>query len=240
MSYKLLLDINGNIIKGTSVTMQDGKELKARIKGVVNREKNIMILSETGPVGKLSDSIEMCFFNSLLKWKVKRGRYILSGAFVGKDKKNNPCSQGTVSLEAPESDCAALKGEPLPAKKDSTAVAPIITDGQKITEGVDKKIDWQANTCILEIWDGGVEDGDVVNITVNGKELITGYALTTEKKRFAIPLTQQTNTITVVAGDEGTNPPNTVQMVLTDGETQHRVTAYNKKGKSASIIIIKK
>ncbi len=240
LPYKLLLDINGNLIKGTSVTTQDGKELKAKIKGIVNREKNIMVLSETGPVGKLSDSVEICFFNSILKWKVKRGVFVLSGAFLGKDKKNNPCSQGTVSLEAPEASCAVLKEEQIISKKDSLEVAPVVTDGQKITEGTDKKIEWEGNICLLEIWDGGIEDGDVVNILVNGKELVNEYALTTEKKRITIPLIQQTNTITVVAGAEGTNPPNTVQMILTDGDTQHRVTAYNKKGKSASIIIIKK
>ncbi|MBE2287914.1 MAG: hypothetical protein IAE95_00065, partial [Chitinophagaceae bacterium] len=48
LPYRLSLDINGANIKGVSITTQDGKELKARIKGVINKDKNIMVLAEPG------------------------------------------------------------------------------------------------------------------------------------------------------------------------------------------------
>ncbi len=238
LPYRLSLDVAGVNIKGVSITTQDGKELKARIKGVINKDKNIMVLAETGPVGKLSDSIEMCYFNSILKWKLKKGRYVLSGAFVGKDRKNNPCSQGSVSLEAPESECAALLSAPqMPVQKDSADAT--IVNAAEVTAGHDKRIDWQTGSCILELWDGGLEDGDVVSVLVNGKPLLTDHVLTAERKKFNLTVSEKLTIITIVAGEEGANPPNTAELQLTDGEQVHRLTAFNKKGKSASIILVK-
>ncbi len=238
LPYRLSLDVAGVNIKGVSITTQDGKELKARIKGVINKDKNIMVLAETGPVGKLPDSIEMCYFNSILKWKLKKGRYVLSGAFVGKDRKNNPCSQGSVSLEAPESECAALLPAPqMPVQKDSVDAA--IFNAAEVTAGRDKRIEWQTGSCILELWDGGLEDGDVVSVLVNGKPLLTDYVLTAERRKFNLSVSEKLTTITIVAGQEGANPPNTAELQLTDGEQVHRLTAFNKKGNSASIILVK-
>lgn len=239
LPYKLSLDISGANIKGVSITTQDGKELKARIKGVINKEKNVMVLAETGPVGKLSDSIEMCYFNSILKWKLKKGRYILSGAFVGKDRKNNPCSHGSVSLEAPESEGAALlPAQKTPVQKDSTTDATVVA-ATEVTAGHDKRIEWQTSSCVLELWDGGLEDGDIVTILVNGKPLLTDHVLTAERKKFNLPVSEKLTTISIVAGEEGANPPNTAELQLTDGTEVHRLTAFNKKGKSASIILVK-
>jgi len=236
LPYRLTLEITGQQVKGVSVTTQEGKELKAKVKGLINKEKKVMVLSETGPIGKLSDSLEMCFFNSILKWKTKHGKYIMSGAFVGKDKKNNPCSQGKVVLEALIADCAALKEDTIAAAKDTVAAG----DDQQVTEGRDKHIEWGSATCILEIWDFGIVDGDIVTIMVDGKEVLANYTLTAEKKRIYIAVSGKTTTITVLAVDEGLNSPNTSRVVLTDGDMQHSLTTYNKKGKKANIVLTKK
>ena len=237
--YKLSLDISGADVKGVSITTQEGKELKAWVRGVINRDKNIMVLAETGPIGRLSDTVEMCYFNSILKWKLKKGRYVLSGAFVGKDKNNVSCSQGSVLLEAPESQGdPLLKVQRVQVQIDSVEPSSQVAGGA-VTAGHDQRIDWSTSSCVLELWDGGLEDGDIVNVLINGKPLLTDYVLTAVRKKVSIPVTDKLTTITIVAGAEGANPPNTAELQLTDGSEVHRLTAFNKKGKSASVILVK-
>jgi hypothetical protein len=241
--YRMVIEIAGKQVKGFSVTTQDGQELKTKVLGAINKEKKILILAETSVVGTLPDSVEMCFINSVLKWKLKKGKYLVTGIFAGKDKKGNICSQGQMSLEASEGEGAIFKPTPKPVKaKDTTAKVegPVANDPNKITDGKDKYIEWGSATCTLEIWDGGVTDGDVVTILLNNKEILTDHSLTAERKQISIPLSEKDNTITIVAGDEGTNSPNTAEMVLIDGGVQHRVTAFNKKGKAAKVIIKRK
>jgi hypothetical protein len=237
--YRMTLEITGNNVKGVSVTTQDGTEFSTRVKGMINREKKILLITETASIGKLADSFEMCFLNSVLTWKTKKGKYIISGAFVGQNKRKEPCSQGTAHFELPLADGAVLKKEePVPAATPDENAA--VADTNKITEGIDKRIEWHSPECVLELWDGGVVDGDIVTVMVNGKEVLASYTLTEDKKALTIPLITGMNTITVVAGEEGSAPPNTAQMLLKDGDQYHKVTAYNKKGKSANIVINRK
>jgi hypothetical protein len=247
--YSLKLDISGQLISGVSVTQQDGVAFSAKVKGVINKDKKIMLITETASVTKLADSIEMCFINAVLNWKSRRGKYIISGFFIGKDKKQNKCSEGNVSMEIAIAECSALSEEsitpappPIPmATVDTAKAEPILPDDpNKITEGRDKKLEWDSNTCTIEIWDAGVVDGDVVTILLNGKEILTDYTLTGTKKLITVPLSEKVNTITLVAGDEGNNPPNTANLVLTDGDEQHKITAFNKKGKTAAIVVTRK
>lgn len=247
--YSLKLDISGQLISGVSVTNQDGVAFSAKVKGVINKDKKIMLITETASVTKLADSIEMCFINAVLNWKSRRGKYIISGFFIGKDKKQNKCSEGNVSMEIAIAECSVLSEEsitpappPIPMTSVDTAKPePVLTDDpNKITEGRDKRLEWGSSTCTIEIWDAGVVDGDVVTILLNGKEILTDYTLTGTKKLISVPLSEKVNTITLVAGDEGNNPPNTANLVLTDGAEQHKITAFNKKGKTASIVVTRK
>ncbi len=239
MAYRLMLDISGNQVKGTSAITQDGRELRAKVMGMINREKQLLVIAETASLDKLPDSMEMCFFNSIMKWKEKKGKYIFSGAYAGKNKNKSICAQGKVRMETPVADIDIFSADTAKILPDTIATEPVGA-GQKITEGSDKQIEWGKPTCTLEIWDGGVIDGDVITVLVNGKELLANLVLTNEKKIISIPLAPKVNTITIVAVDEGNNSPNTAEMVLTDGNVQHKVTAFNKKGKTANIVITRK
>ncbi len=235
--YRLVLDIAGNTVKGYSVTSQEGMEFRARVKGMINQDKKTLAITETGTMGALADSFEMCFLSTVLQWKTRKDKYVISGPFVGRNKNKAICSEGKALFEIPLTDAKILKLAPPP---DTVAKPAVPDDPEKITEGKDKKITFTTRQCTLYIWDGGVIDDDVVTVLLNGREILTNYVLTAEKKTLTIPLTEKTNTITIVAGDEGTAPPNTAQMLLTDGTEQHKVTAYNKKGKTASVVITTK
>jgi hypothetical protein len=242
--YKLSADINGVKVTGTSVTTQNGNELRASVSGVINREKRLLIFTETKSLGgSLADSLEMCLFNVMVKWKEKRGKYIATGAFIGKNAQGAVCSSGSAELETTATDDSPLAPQ---QKERQNKVAPqpkdtvVETSGNRISEGVEKRLDWVGETCVMAIWDDGIEDGDAVTVLVNGHEMLKNYVLTKEKKVFNIAIPQGHHTITLVAESEGVNPPCTAEITLSDGDVIHKLTAYNKKGKSASVAITKK
>lgn len=110
-----------------------------------------------------------------------------------------------------------------------------------ITEGKDKTYAWNSDHIILEIWDGNTVDNDRVNILYNGQEVLSNYTLIKEKKKLSFPVGgNELNIITVIAVNEGSEPPNTANILLTDGTATYDVVAHNTIGKKASIMIRKK
>ncbi|MBX2905952.1 MAG: hypothetical protein KF744_07940 [Taibaiella sp.] len=242
--YKLSVDINGVKVTGTSVTTQNGNELRASVSGVINPDKHLLIFTETKSLGgSLADSLEMCLFNVMVKWKEKRGRFVATGAFIGKNAQGAVCSSGSAELETPATDDSPLAPK---RKERKTNDAPqpsdtvVETSGNRITEGIEKRLDWKGETCVMAIWDDGIEDGDAVTVLVDGHEMLKNYVLTKEKKIFNISIPQGRHTITLLAENEGVNPPCTAEITLSDGDVIHKLTAYNKKGKTASVAITKK
>lgn len=111
----------------------------------------------------------------------------------------------------------------------------------KITEGKDKTYLWTSDNIVLEIWDGNTVDNDKVNILYNGQEVLSNYTITKEKKQLTFPVGgNELNIITVIAVNEGNDPPNTANILLTDGMVTYEVVAHNTIGKRASIRIKKK
>jgi hypothetical protein len=118
------------------------------------------------------------------------------------------------------------------------AAPPATTD--KITAGVEKSYDWYSDTVIIEAWDGGNIDGDRITIDYNGKPLITNYYLIKDKRTLRVAVSaNHTDVLTITADNEGSDPPNTASLMLTDGDRKYSVVAYNTKGGKA-IVKIKK
>lgn len=111
---------------------------------------------------------------------------------------------------------------------------------EDITEGTDKTFIWKTDTVVLELWDGNTVDGDKVTIQYNGTDVLKDYMLTAAKKKIALPIGgNELNIITIIAGNEGSEPPNTANLLLHDGDIEYPVVAHNKFGKRAVIKIRK-
>lgn len=107
-----------------------------------------------------------------------------------------------------------------------------------VTEGKDKTYIWHTDTVIADIWDGNNIDGDRVTILYNGTEVLKDYVLTADKKRLLLPIGgNELNILTIEARNEGGDPPNTANLVLTDGAIVYDVVAHNATGKRAVILI---
>ncbi len=107
----------------------------------------------------------------------------------------------------------------------------------EITAGVVKQFEWRTDSCIIELFDGGVIDGDEITLVFNDDEILQRYTLTKKRKRMSLYLSKKVNTISIIADKEGYIPPNTADIVLYDGHTRYRIEAYNNIGESATIKI---
>ncbi len=239
--YRLELDMNGTSGKGISVTDQDGTAVRTRINALLKREHGAMVVTENAALGFIPDSMEVCYLSVILRWKEKKGIVFFSGMFAGKKKNNELCYQGTVELQAPAAQCTFLQKTKDAASDNNKPLADTVMGAgfNKITDGAGKELKWNGPTCTIEMWDGGVIDGDALTVMHNGKPLVKDYLLGREPYRMTIPLVKGRNEIVFVAGDEGSAPPNTAQVILYDGDTPHRFTAFNKKGKSASVVLVR-
>ena len=246
--YHVFFSISGNTLSGYSITKQPtGADFKALVSGHINRRQHTLTITETKSLDKLPKDQVICLFDTRLTYKLLGNKFIASGTFIGSDNTNTICGGGTMEFEQPNGPGSVFyvekKARPLPAPKpatDTPAAAEPPMPPNTITEGVQKQIDWISDTCILEVWDGGVIDGDVITVLFNDQPLLTNYTLEKAHKQLHIPLTKKKNTITIIADDEGINPPNTADVLLIDGSAHYKITAYNKQGKKSMIVLTKK
>ncbi len=107
-----------------------------------------------------------------------------------------------------------------------------------ITAGIDKTIYVENTNIIIEIWDGNKVDNDRIDVNLNGEFLLRNYTISNNKKTLHISINKNlTNTLTITALNNGSEPPNTVNLRIVDGTSSHDIIAHNDAGK-ASILKI--
>lgn len=74
------------------------------------------------------------------------------------------------------------------------------------------------------VWDSGMIDGDIISLTVNGKELITYFTLTGSKKSVSATLNKGYNYVLLYAHNEGDVSPNTAALSVDDGSGEQEIT----------------
>ncbi len=264
-TYQLVFTDSAGFISGYAVTyLQKEYDTRAAITGTIDRKNKTLSVTETEIVynhGFRSHAI-ICLIKSTLTYRKEGSSFVLAGPVTSKDIGNASCSRGSVRFE----DAGVLEAlfheapsapQPLqpatpprvvvidktkPAQtQPATAATPVSPQPAQITEGREKIYDWQTDTIVFEIWDGGRIDGDVVTVRYNDAIILSKHQLTKEKKRIILPLTgKETDMITVIAGYEGNEPPNTANIALHDGNVIHEIVAHNSFGKQAHIRIRKK
>lgn len=131
---------------------------------------------------------------------------------------------------------------PRPAPRD-TARPVVVVDTPKPapviplpdTTGLKPLYTWASDTLGIEIWDGYQEDGDVVSLLFNGREIMPRQTLSREKKlRFSLPLAARSiDTLSVMLHAEGTEKPCTPRMVVFDGTGQRDLDIAGTAGQTA-------
>ena len=254
--YKIVLTESNGVVSGYSLTYNEPDDTKTKIQGVLDRHNHTLTFKETEILyaHTVRTKAYMCLIDARLGYKQSEKGNVLKGPITSMETDKTACTGGTISFSNDEEiqflfayhdkydTMITMKKkvkEPVAENKDKATVAelPLIID--KITSGTEKTFDWYSDTVIIDVWDGGNVDGDRITLQFNGKACLTNYYLIKQKKQLRIPLGPGVNTVSILAENEGSDPPNTASLLFTDGATKYSVLAYNKTGQQF-IIKIKK
>ena len=150
---------------------------------------------------------------------------------------NNQVSQVKVKSSGKEQ-----KVKIAPVEKATTIKAPaVLTPGERKNK-VLSSVDITSDSLVLQFYDNGVVDGDIISVYVDGALVITAQKLTDRpiKKTIGIPAGQSSIEIKLVADNLGTLPPNTGLLVIHDGAARHNINFSADLQNNASIILRKK
>ena len=247
--YQVVFRMKGDAFKGYSLTwVGDNEPLKATVKGVINKRAQTMNFTETAMDPTFSQSnTDACMFDIKSHYELRDGRYLLKGKFKGRNEQNKPCDNGTVELEG-----FYLAGGPFEIKTPRVEVKKPASEPEAIikaetgmvyqmaTTDETHEYAWTTDTCIMEIWDGGVVDGDQVTVIYNGRKMLETYELTGNKKQLTLLLEQKTNILEIRAENEGNTRPNTAKVTLQGGGNSRGVITYLDAGSSTRINIVRR
>ena len=251
--YTLVLHITNDQIKGYSITYATPYETKTKVEGILDRDRHILSFKETEIVSihGYHTGPSLCLIKASLAASKTYSGNTLTGAITSMERDNTACGRGQIifadpaqvnnlfSLHEKYDTVISMKRKGTAEKATAvpeTALQPMVME--KITKGEEKSYEWHTDTVVIDIWDGGNVDGDAVTVEFNGKTCLSTYFLVKDKKQLKLPLAPgKINTLIIHADNEGSDPPNTANLLLTDGARKYSVLAYNKKGQSAMIKI---
>ncbi len=247
--------------------IEEPKETRSAIAGHLDRANRTLSFKELNIIHNhgFHSNATMCLIDVTLKYmpNTTSTGYILKGTYKSADASATYCGMGTVTFinddvlktlfetTAPADTVAIVKKQPAVPKRPTgirvepmyparpqPAVQPVVRTVEEITTGVEKIYDWRSDTAVVDVWDGGTIDGDRITILFNGRKILANYLLTASKMRLRLPISPTgVDVLTIVANNEGTEPPNTANLQLADGSQVYNIVAYNDVGREAVIKI---
>ncbi|GAL00955.1 hypothetical protein JCM19314_181 [Nonlabens ulvanivorans] len=233
ISYKVNFTEKEGFIKGYSYTDMNGDhETKSSIVGRFNDRKNTLEFREVSTIYTKSDITELdfCYVYFTGKTRKLNGKAAVEGTFKSYYDDLTSCIDGELSLNAADK-----------IEKRTERFERLVAKSNKIADSTKQKIDmnqfmsrfednrlkggekvniiWNQDYLKLMIWDPGTVDGDIIKVTLNGKDILSSYSTVKKQKELELQLTEDVNTIIVTALNEGKEaPPNTAKIKLSDGK----------------------
>jgi len=252
ITYRIQFNINNSKISGYSYTDINGNdETKSELKGTYNEKDKIISLEEFNILYTKSKEIEdiFCFINVDAKIKLKNNKQSIQGSFLGLYNDKDTCATGEILLISLKD---AFKEIDKISKKISKTNRLDSLTKLKVTKeillnelkpNILKKdeilsVFWKSDKLILEIWDNGKEDGDLISLKFNNKTIFRKYEVKKSKKIIEFELIDGENLIEILANNNGTIFPNTAKAILIDGEIEHAISTNLEAGQSSKINII--
>lgn len=122
-----------------------------------------------------------------------------------------------------------------------TPVKPEITPKQALDTGSFRyAYTVKSDSLRLEIWDGAENDGDVISLRYDGRDLLLNEKLQMEKKILVLPVRKDGwSTLSITLLSEGTIPENTVALILKDGIDVKTISINGSNGQVANLFFRK-
>ncbi|HTN46135.1 MAG TPA: hypothetical protein VL098_07270 [Flavipsychrobacter sp.] len=265
--YELHFKDSAGYVKGVAYTFKNPKQdVKAAFSGFIDRKNQTFTFRETELLYNhgFESIATICLISATLKFTKEENHWVFSGAIASSDITQVSCSFGSVTITGVDDVKQVLSvteenpppvPAPVIAKRTpqktlkvvyDTAAKPYVANNipavttVKITEGAAKHYLWNADSFVLEIWDGGREDGDRISLWIDDVKFLDNYQINKEVQRLAMKLKENGSTIIkIMAENEGNEPPNTADIILRDGNKTYKLLAYNKFGKTAIVELIR-
>ncbi len=254
ISYKISFTENKGAIKGHSITDLNGAhETKSLITGKFEEAKKLFQFKENGIVYTKSPITEtdFCYINFTGHLKRINEQDKIEGSFKGLYNDGQECISGEIELGGLAK--ITKKAKKIDRKIDRNIFVKKKTkkriNVQKTLDTLNMNIINKGETLnifskdkklSLAIYDAGKEDGDIINLSINGEKILDNFTVTHKKKIIPITVDVEKTLIQVEALNAGTSPPNTVRIEVTDTQNFVRTLTNLSTGEKASLAIIKK
>jgi len=245
INFSLELEENNGIVNGYSITnINTPDETKSEISGLYFENNKSFQLQETQILQTKSEAAlnTFCYINMNLSFKGKFGSKRLEGTFIGNFLDNKECASGKILLMEKTKLNKKIKKikkkieKKINKKNEDTS---LVRKSQILKDGEDFTINWESNKVKLFIWDANIEDGDEIQLTINGNIILDNFETTNNRKKIKYKLVEGENIIEIKAINLGTSPPNTSRIELVDSKTKYPIITQLKLGKTAIIKIMK-
>jgi len=257
ISYKVnFVENNDGTIEGYSITDFSGDhKTKTKIRGKIDRKKNLISFSETENIltKSSSESEEFCYIHIYnAKLKLKKKKSYIQGHFFSRYADGSLCIEGDIFLigeqqffkkmnraisiadKVKKTDELAQVKENLARTKESLENT-VLADGSKITISEAK-----GERIIINVFDTEYLDGDKISIFQNGICILDNYKVIGKKFELPIVVTQDTTHFRIVADNEGRYPPNSAQIEIKSKDNDIPIRLNLLQGNEAEIQLIAK
>ena len=245
ISFCLELQEDNGIVNGYSITnINTPDETKSEISGLYFKKDKSFQLQETQILQTKSEAAlnTFCYISMNLSFEGKFGTKHLKGAFTGNFLDSIECASGKVILVERtklEKKIEKIKKKVEKKYNEKHQDTSLVKRTEIVKDGDDFTINWEGNKLRLFIWDANKEDGDKIELTINGNIILHDFETTNKRKKVKYKLAEGENTIEIKATNIGTSPPNTSRIELIDSKTKYPIITQLELGKTAVIKIIK-
>lgn len=194
---------------------------------------------------------DFCYINFNGKLKISNKSSFIKGRFNGFFKNGEACIDGEIHLVGSEQ--LYLKLNKLDQKIAKSKRVDSITKTKvslvkmldsiktnSLKEGENTSVFWNSDKLVLEIWDAGKEDGDIISIYVDGKLVLDKFMISHKTERLEVELPNQLTEIRIEAVNIGDISPNTANIKLFDSNKKIDLFTDLSYRKSTTITVVRR
>ena len=237
ISYRLIFEEENGEVNGYTITgIGTDFETKSEIIGTLN--KGVLYLKEFQLLSTLSEEhvSNFCFIelNAVMKGSKKKRSF--EGEFVGRFPDSTECARGNMVF----ADKAKLDKKMQQVQKIQELIGEKKEENKLVKLKSDETYEayWVSDKFKIHLWDSSQEDDDRVTLIINGERILDNEVMRSKKKKVSFPLLKGTNTIELIAENEGRAPHNTTRVELIDKKTKHAILSQLKVGNKLTFKII--
>jgi hypothetical protein len=249
ISYKLNIGINENGdfdgIAVKDVFVENPKALK--VTGFINFDQSTISFLELNAIhkrGRFEEHNECMIHVSLASLSSLENKVIVEGEFTGISQGDKPCYKGKVILTAPKKAFQKFyksyaESSVQSTKKEEHLLQQFYFDKEYLTKDNFQNIKLLSPVDFIEIqlWDQEVEDGDIVDITINERIFKKDLAIQNEKQSFRITVETDKIVIEIKAKNTGSIFPNTMSMNVIATPNMYSLKTKLKKEEVTFLVI---